>query len=237
MLAPLALALCAQSYAFGIKGGLTVGTQRWTDFERDPSYKYHGIVFIESSEENNTVGLFAQAGYHIKGSALRNRNFINPISGNLFRPPAYEFLFRNASLTVGAKQKFDFATQSKLYYMLGVRGDFTISTNLGKYSEFNELNPAYAIYPFDEPTFIRDINYGLTIGGGIEFPFSEFVGMLLEMTINPDFSDQYQQPAIPNVTDPYTGTPRTIPERKVKNLTLELTVGFRFLHKIIYIDE
>lgn len=112
LLAPLALALCAQSYAFGIKGGLTVGTQRWTDFERDPSYKYHGIVFIESSEENNTVGLFAQAGYHIKGSALRNRNFINPISGNLFRPPAYEFLFRNASLTVGAKQKFDFATQA-----------------------------------------------------------------------------------------------------------------------------
>lgn len=231
-----AAAAAAQSYAFGLKGGLTVGSQRWSDFERDPSYKMHGIAFIESADEENNFSIFAQGGYHIKGSAMRNRTFQNPINGDLFRPPAYEFLFRNISVTVGGKQKFPFTGAGKLYYMLGVRGDYTLSTNLAQYNDFNEQNPAYAIFPFDDREFIREFNYGLTLGGGMELPFTELVGMILELTVNPDFSLQYQQPAIPNVTDPFTGTQRTLPERKVRNLTLELTLGFRFLHKIEYID-
>lgn len=232
-----AAAVFAQGSVFGVKGGLTVGFQRWSDFERDPSYQYHGIVFIESLDEENKFAVFAQGGYHIKGSALRNRTFTNPINGNIFRPPAYQFLFRNISVTLGAKQKFDLTGgDSRLYYMFGLRGDYTVSTNLDKYSAFNELNPAYAIFPFDDPTFIHKFNYGLTLGGGMELPFTEYIGMLLEFTINPDFSLQYQQPAIPNVTDPYTGNTRTLPERKIKNLTMELTLGFRFLHKVEYID-
>lgn len=229
--------LSAQSYAFGVKGGLTLGVQNWSGFEQDPLIAYHGIAFIESAPEGNEFALFAQGGYHVKGSAIRNRNFVNVLTGNAFRAPPREFRFNNVSVTLGGKQKFDFGvTNNKVYYMFGIRGDYTVSTNLGEYTAFNERNPGYAIYPFDEPTFIRDFNYGVTVGGGMEIPFSEFVAGLLEVSVNPDFSYQYRQPEIPNVLDPYTGNTRSIPERQIRNITFEVSLGFRFLHKIEYID-
>ncbi|MCB0560653.1 MAG: hypothetical protein KDD09_16975 [Phaeodactylibacter sp.] len=227
----------AQGSAFGIKGGLTIGLQQWEGFQQDPLFKYHGIVFIESLTEDNAFGVFAQLGYHQKGSAIRNRNFFNNISSQTFRPPAREFIFENISLTGGAKQKFPFGNgDTKAYYALGIRLDYTIGTNLDIYTRFIEANPAYAIYPIDDTQFIREINYGITLGGGIEIPFSELVGTMIEFTVNPDFSYQYEQPEIPNVLDPYTGNSRSIPQRRIRNLTFELTVGFRFLRKVEYID-
>lgn len=227
----------AQGYYFGLKGGLTVGTQQWQSLDRDPLFKYHGTAFIESIAEENSFGVFAQAGYHMKGSAIRNRLFRNQSSGGFFRPPSYEFIFKNASLTLGAKQKFDFGLSGKWFYLIGVRGDYNLGTNLAQFREFIERNPAFAIFPIDDPEFIREITYGVTMGGGLEVPFSEFVGLIFEFTINPDFSFQYVQPAIPNVQDPFTGSNRTIPMRQIRNLTLELTVGFRFLRKIEYIEH
>ena len=224
----------AQSYGFGLKGGLTIGTQNWNSFERDPLLKYHGIAFIESYDPEDPFALFAQVGYHVKGSAIRRRNFYNPNTSTFFQPPAYQFLFNNLSLTLGAKQKFGFTGNSKTYYMIGVRGDYTLSTNLGEYESFNETNPGYSIFN----NFIRRFNYGLTVGGGIEKPLGEYVDLILEFSVNPDFSLQYQQPAIPNVYVAYgTGTDRrTLEERRIRNITFELTVGFRFLHIIEFVD-
>ncbi|MCB0609892.1 MAG: outer membrane beta-barrel protein [Lewinellaceae bacterium] len=228
----------AQSYGFGLKGGLTIGTQNWNSFERDPLLKYHGIAFIESYDPEDPFALFAQVGYHVKGSAIRRRNFYNPNTSTFFQPPAYQFLFNNLSLTLGAKQKFGFTGNSKTYYMIGVRGDYTLSTNLGEYESFNETNPGYSIFPFNDNNFIRRFNYGLTVGGGIEKPLGEYVDLILEFSVNPDFSLQYQQPAIPNVYVAYgTGTDRrTLEERRIRNITFELTVGFRFLHIIEFVD-
>ena len=224
----------SQGSVFGIKGGPTFATQNWDNsLQRDVAINYHGIAFIESYSEEEPFALFAQVGYHVKGSAIRNRNFFNPLTG---RPPAQEFLFRNISLTLGAKQKFDLNNTAQWYWLLGVRGDYTVSTNLGIYTDFNSRNLAFAIYPFDVPEFIRDINYGVTVGAGIEVPFSEYVGGLIEFSVNPDFSFQYEQPEIPNITDPYTGQNRSIPQRQIRNLTFEITVGFRFLRKIEYVD-
>ena len=108
---------------------------------------------------------------------------------------------------------------------------------MGEYTDLLEANPILAgLYPIDSDEFIRNINYGITAGGGFETTLSEFVGLLFEFTINPDFSIQYQQPRIDNVLDPYTGNTRSIAERKIRNLTFELTVGFRFLRKVEYID-
>ncbi len=227
----------AQGYYFGLKGGLTIGVQRWNDFERDPLLGYHGILFVETLTEGNQFSLFAQAGYHQKGSAFRNQLFSSLFNGGFSRAPATKFIFNNVSLTLGGKQKYDFAGDTKVFYLLGVRGDYTVSTNLGKYEQFNELNPGFAIYPFNTYEFIRRINYGITIGGGFEVELSEFVGGILEFTVNPDFSDQYRQPPVPNVTDPYTSQQRTLPERRIRNLTFEVTLGLRFLRKVIYIED
>lgn len=228
------LPLHAQSYAFGVKGGLTLGVQNWDGFDRDPLYKYHGILFIESAPEGNEFALFAQAGYHVKGSAIRNRNF-RDINGNTFRPPAREFRFNNVSLSVGGKQKYDFTGDSKFYYMFGIRGDYTVNTNLGDYSSFIERY-GIAIYPIDSYTFINRFNYGAILGGGIELPFTELVGAILEFSVNPDFSYQYRQPEIGQIYNHYTGQNGVIRERKIRNVTFELTLGFRFVNKVVYID-
>ena len=220
-------------YYFGIKGGLLLGIQKWNNFERDALINYHGIAFIESYDDAGQVSLFAQAGLHRKGSAIRGKNFINLSNGEIFRPPTQNFIFNNISLTLGAKKKNQLSVSSRLYYMLGLRGDYTVSTNLDEYQAINEANGGL-FFPTD--FFVKKINYGVTLGGGFEFDFNGLIGGLLEFTINPDFSLQYRQPAIPNVYNPYTQTNTTIGERTIRNITFEVTAGLRFLRKIEYVD-
>lgn len=210
-----------------------MGVQQWSGFEQDPLLKYHGILFIESYDAEEPFAVFAQAGFHQKGSAIRNRNYRDPNSQGFIRPPAREFIFNNLSLTLGAKQKFDLGAVNKWYWMLGVRGDYTLSTNLDEYTEINLL---YPIYPLDSDVFIRDFNYGITFGAGFDLPVADLIGINLEFTVNPDLSYQYIQPAVGNVVDPFTGNTRTIEERRIRNLTFEVSLGFRFLHLVEYID-
>lgn len=241
ILSAWALLLCAQlagqdGYAFGIKGGPVLATQNWSNLQRQPAVGPHAILFIESLSDVNDMALFAQVGYHVRGSALQRRNFFD-ISGNVFTLNAQKFRFNNLALTIGAKQKFNIGSSSNSwYYLFGLRGEYNISTNLAEFTEFNLRNPSFAIYPYDDPNFIRRITYGITGGAGLEFPFSEYVGGLLEFTINPDFSSQYAQPAIPNVRDPYTGNSSTVAERKIRNISMEITLGLRLLRLIEYID-
>ena len=226
------LVLEAQTFAWGLKGGLLIGTQKWENIQRDPLLKYHGILFIESVPENNAFALFAQSGYHIKGSAIRNFQ-LNFTNGDVYRPPTQEFLFRNLVLTLGAKQKFDFRETSKAFYSLGLRTDYTLSTNLDDYKDGNGFAPAFLPDNF----FVRKFNYGFHVGGGLEFALSELIGAIVDFSVNPDLSFQYKQPAIGNVTSPYNPAQTiTIPERKIVNVTLELSVGLRFLRVVEYID-
>ncbi|MEM1327805.1 MAG: hypothetical protein AAGI23_17720 [Bacteroidota bacterium] len=224
----------SQSFAFGPKGGLSVGIQSWDGFEQDPLLSYHGILFIESAPESNAFALFAQAGYHVRGSAIRNRFAQNIINNQVTRVPPQEFQFRNVSLTLGAKQKSDLsATDIKTYYLFGVRGDYTINTNLDEY-EFLTQRFGPSIYPLD--AFVQRFNYGVTLGGGFEYPVSDLVSGLLELTINPDLSNQYRQPQIPGVYNPFTGNNTTLSERLIKNVTFEVTLGLRLLRKVVYVD-
>ncbi len=233
LLALIINGLSAQSTTYGIKGGLTMAIQKWNGFQQDPLLKYHGAFFIENGDETTEFALFAQAGYHLKGSAIRNRNFFNPTSGQIFRPSAQQFIFKNTSLVLGAKRKYDFGLSGKVYYMFGLRGDYTLGTNLDEYTEANEqYNTLY--FPIDY--FVRKFNYGVTIGGGAQFSFGDLVGGLLEVTVNPDFSAQYKQPPIGNVYDPYTGQTRTISERTIRNLTFEVSLGFYFIRRVEYVD-
>ena len=62
------------SFAWGVKGGLVVGLQQWNSFQRDPLFSYQGDIYIESYDGPDANALFAQAGYHIRGSAIRSRN-------------------------------------------------------------------------------------------------------------------------------------------------------------------
>lgn len=219
------------SFAWGVKGGPTVGFQQWNSFQRDPLYRYHGDLYIESYDGEGANALYAQIGYHVKGSALRNRNG-RGVNGQVFQLATRTFEFNNISLATGFKQLFDL-NANKAYYFFGLRGDYTLSTNLQPFDR-NNIESAY--FPIKEG--VRRFNYGISGGAGIEFMFADLVGGVIEFSLAPDISFQYQQQEVVGslVTDPFTGQPTTLPERRIRNFVAEVSVGFRFLRIVEYID-
>lgn len=220
----------SQSTRFGIKLGPTVGVQKWNYFQNDPLYKYHGAFWLESYQEEDPFSLFLQLGYHLKGSATR---FYGPIQidNQIYDIPADEFIFRNISLQVGVKKKFPWGKVLG-YYAFGLRGEYTASTNLDVYDRVNQFIP---VYPFNAA--VKRVLAGFTLGGGVELPFGELAGSILELNISPDLTKQYYQPQINNIIDIYQpGQTTSIPEKSIKNLSLELSLGIYFTRKVIYVD-
>jgi hypothetical protein len=223
-----------QSFYFGPKGGASIGFQRWENFQQSPLLSYHGAFFMESySEENPDNSLFAQIGWHNRGSAFRNQRFIT-IDGDLINVPTKNFVFSNAVLGVGGKRKQKINKKLHSYYLIGLRAEYTVLTNLSDYDEFNKFfNQPF--YPDNQ--FVKKFNYGVTVGGGFEYKLNKMVGGILEFSIQPDLSRQYEQPPLPSIPDPWNpGRLITARERRIKNITLELSLGLRFLRKVIYLD-
>lgn len=223
--------LNAQSKAYSFKGGLALGVQTWNNFDRDPLFKYHGMVAVENADETERFSVFAQAGYHVRGSALRSNNLIDRFSGDVFRAPTQEFRFNNIVLALAGKKRQDMNGNAHLYYYFGLRGEYTLKTNLDDYNETNQRVGGF----FPEDQFVRKFNYGAIVGGGFEFPFTDLIQGVLEFSVNPDFSLQYRQPSV-TVWDPYTGNNRQLGERTIRNISFEITLGLRFMHIIEYID-
>ena len=81
----------AQGSAFGIKGGGIMGTQTGSGAQSSVHLSYHGIAFIESLPAGDSYALFAQAGYHKRGSARQRLRFGNGLTTRSFIPRAYDF--------------------------------------------------------------------------------------------------------------------------------------------------
>lgn len=215
----------AQSFYFGPKLGPTIGLQSWNSFDRDPLLAQHFAFMIETPDPENKGALYAQLGYHLRGSSIFSNNLS---TFNLQRDP---IKFRNVSLQVGAKKKLSQTGKSSPYYLFGARLEYTLSDNLDIYEERN-LN--FPIFPFE--AFVRRFNYGVTVGGGWEWKANEFYIPFIEINISPDFSLQYQQPEIGNISDPIFGGTRIIREREIRNITFEVSFGIKFFREVIYID-
>lgn len=220
----------AQSYVFGAKLGPSIGLQTWDGFDREPMLAYHFAAYIESYDDDAQSTLYAQLGMHVRGSSNRVRFFT---FNNAFTSSS-TFKFNNLALILAAKRRISMDSDKRPYYLIGIRGEYTISTNLDKFEERNEyFNSLF--YPA-EP-FVKKFNYGFVAGGGFEFMFSEFVGGILEFTFSPDVSKQYDQPPIGNVVDPLNvGSTRNISARKIRNLSFEISLGIRLLRKVEYYD-
>ena len=224
----------AQSFYFGPKGGASIGFQRWENFQQSPLFSYHGDFFIESwSETNPENSLFAQLGWHNRGSAYRNQRFIT-IDGDIFNVPTKNFIFSNAVLGVGGKRKQKINKKLQSYYLIGLRAEYTVLTNLSEYDAFNQyFNQPF--YPDDD--FVKKFNYGVTVGGGFEYKLGKMTEGILEFSIQPDLSRQYEQPPIPNIPDPYNpGQLISARERRIKNISLEISFGLKFFRKVVYLN-
>ena len=223
-------------YLFGLRGGPSLGSQNWSGFEMRPLLTYNGDFFIESFPVEGKFSLWASLGYHIRGSRINSRRAFD-FNGNNFRVPGETFQFKNLSLAVGGKQVFKYLPVGDVFYTLGVRVDYNLDTNLDDFDDLNEVSTSIRLfYPFENRNWVRRITYGVVMGGGIDIPLSEKVGAVIQLTASPDFSFQYNQPPVENVIDPFSSGNTTLPERKIRNFTLELSAGFRFLRKIEYID-
>jgi hypothetical protein len=222
-IAAIALPLTGQSYAFGIKGGPSLGSQKWNGFNgREPLLRYHGLLFIESHNEESQSSLFAQTGYHIRGSALRTFAYYDEFIMQNVPARTSNMEFKNISLAVGAKRKHDLGI-SKAYYLFGLRGEYTVDT---------EMQGFMRIYEGLENKFL----FGVIAGGGIEFPFSRFISGIFEVTVSPDLSKQiYLFPQDTGFTD-QNGNPIILREQSISNVSFEVTLGLRFLREIIYYD-
>jgi hypothetical protein len=231
--------LKAQGTVYGIKGGLAVGNQ---SFNNGPTtsngllFKPYGDLFIESAPSDNSGVMYLQVGYHPRGHAKRfpAGAYINSQGQQqAFESFSQEFIFHNVGLTLGFKKR-NILNNPNAYYLLGLRGEYTVDNNLATASNGGGI---YSLY---NPTsdFVNKFVYGLSLGGGYEFAFSELTGGFIEFSVHPDIGRQYFQPAIQvNFRDPFSGQNITsIPEQSIRNLSFEITVGFRFLRKIEYID-
>ena len=219
----------AQRFHWGPKGGLSIGLQNWNGTNRNALIAPHGSLFMESYREDGGGSMYGQLGYHVRGSS-ENVTFENA-GGIPTNRSRQRYQFNNISLQVGAKNRLNSYTAKRPYYSFGLRLEYTISTNL---SEFEDAQ-ASGYFPLD--AFVNKFNYGASVSFGYEFPFSDLIGGIIEVSINPDLSKQYAQPQIPGVIDPVFGGTRTLPEQSVRNISVELSVGFRFLRKVIYIED
>lgn len=221
------LGLFGQSKIFGPKGGLTVGIQSWDRVQRQPLFSYHGSFFVESYKEESPSAIFGQIGIHNRGSS--ERIFFTNQGGTTATRVSESFRFQNVAAIFGLKQRLDADAKKVPYYSIGARVEYTMSTNL----EGNEIYAGY--FPVD--AFVNKFNYGASFAFGYEFPFSEFVGGLIEASVHPDFSLQYEQLGNIPVLNPFTGQTANFRQQSIRNITFEVTFGFRFLHKVIYIDD
>ena len=180
----------SQGFAFGPKGGLSIGQQNFSGYQRDALFAYHGALYIESLSDENKNALFAQLGYHIRGSALRIPRHTN-INGQDVPARTQKSKFGNLALYVGGKQKFDLGLDNKWYFDFALRGEYNLSIELPSiYSNLEDQ--------------VNKFVYGVSVGIGAEFMFSELVGALIEFNAHPDISDQITIPAQRSITNPNT---------------------------------
>lgn len=216
----------AQSFIFGPKFGPSVGIQQWNGIQRDALIAGHVAVFIESYEEDNPSSLIAQLGLHQRGSAERGL-VIDRSLGDVFRRNI-TYKFNNVSLMLGAKRLLNMESKAKPFYTIGVRAEYTLSTNLDRYE-----GTVFQTY-FPSNFFVNKFNYGFSAGGGFQYQFGEFIGGTVELTISPDVSKQYEQFPIDVIDPRNVGSSRTLPQQDVRNLSLEISVSVRLLRKVEY---
>ena len=202
----------AQYAAHGLKGGLTIGTQKWNGQDREALFSYHAGYVYESYTSNNKFSYLVELGYHVKGSAVRT-NFYD-LAGNL-RQITTRNKFGQAGLLVGAKSLLDVEFGgSNVYYMIGARLEYTATDSIETIANLSR--------------YINRINYGITVGGGLEFKLADKALAFLEVQISPDFSQQIFMPP-GNYIANYNGNTVFVQfqEQKVINTAVEVTVGLK----------
>lgn len=223
-------AVIAQEYpkeynAYGIKGGMTMGFQKWNSNENSDVLFLplgNGSIFTEMYA-GGRGSLCFEFGYHERGSGIiqQAQQYNDPVSGQVINFPAQTLQrkFSNIVFQPAFKQIYDMGSGWGGYYMLGARVEYTIKDSIPFL--YNSVVPVNL--------GLNRFNYGITVGGGFEHRLGTSPMMMqVELQAQPDFSAQIQSPALPYYNI-YTRTNDIYPAQKVNNITFELTLGFKFV--------
>ena len=214
----------SQSFVFGPKLGPTLAFQRWQNIpDRGALLTYQGSVFLESYSEDSPSSLYVEAGYKRRGST--ERRFFNASAANAFSA-RQSYIFNNVNLIAGAKRIIKMDREAKPYYILGIRAEYTVSTNLEQFEQFAPWAPA--------EVFVNRFNYGVSVGGGFQFNLAELVGAAIEFSIHPDISVQFDQPPLDNIINPFSNSVNrlSLPQQQIRNISLEISAVLR-LNRIV----
>ncbi len=205
--------------AYGMKGGLTIGTQSWNGGERDPLFAYNGSLFLESVNDSISLSFFGQLGYAAKGSAIVSNSFYNPQTMVTTPRRIYRQPFNQVSLIIGARNLHRLTESINGYYALGLRGDYLVSYELA----FSNIDD-----------YVNKFNYGVTLGGGLEFHFADSpIALQFEIQFHNDLSKQIFFENI-TVVD-RNGNIRT-QSQNVVNRAIDITLGFKFIRRVEWVD-
>ena len=203
---------------WGIKLGPSVGLQG----SSSPLFRYHGAAFIEGGRENNA--LYAEVGYHARGFS-NNYAIISQTTGKIERYAFIPTIFHNVGLSLGLKKRSSYSEKIKRFYAFAMRGEVNVGSNLPDINNPQQVQQS-SNYSYLSNN-IRPFVWGMDISAGVEKTLSERMIGFLEFTISPDLSLQYGQ-AIQSPGGGITGG------TTARNLSLELSLGFRFWNKVIY---
>ena len=214
--------------AFGIKGGLTLGNQNWNGSERELLPAYHGALTMESVNDSISLSFFGQVGYHVKGSAIRFRGYQHPVTLQWIPGRTERYPFTQVSVVGGLKNRHEVGMFDAFYY-LGIRVDYLL--------DYQVLNAHANNSGFDQ--YVNKVTYGVNIGGGIEYEFSNFpAAIFLDLSFQPDLGRQIFLPGGQVFyIDRFTNQQIAYPEQKVLNRTIELALGVKFIRRVEWVDE
>jgi len=215
----------AQGTVFIPKVGLVAGVSNFSNSQSLPLISYHASLAFEEYEEGAKNSFFGQIGLHNRGSNVR---VIVPLGINTARDSRQNISLTNISGQVGLKSRINSESAKRPYYSFGIRGEYTLSNNFASFEELAGFLPL-------EP-FINKWNYGATLAFGYEFEFSELFGGIIEASVHPDLSIQYNQQQSISITAPINGQTVTLPRRQVRNVTFEISFGLRLINKVVYIN-
>lgn len=207
----------AQDNAYGIIGGMTLGTQKWNGFDRDPLITWNGRAFYESILTDK-LSVIGELGLHNRGSGILSQ-YIIPGTSNL-QSNYSKMVFRNLSLMAAAKQVYSLKENTEAFVKLGLRLEYTIADTFEIFEQYAEA--------------IRPFNYGVTFGGGFHFgPKDGPIQFILDAQVSPDFSQQLFAPQA-LIYNRFTQQYQTFSEQKVTNLSFEISLGIRWVNKYYY---
>jgi hypothetical protein len=210
----------SQANGFGLKLGPTLGFQKWGGGNQtDPLLRWHAAVFMDSESSDSKNVIYAQLGYHVKGGGIYVPYFYDD-KNNRYPGGTFGMEFHNISLDIGLKRYLK-QGKWKPYYAIGLRGDYTLSTNFEIYQALEAYTCRW--------------NYGFSVKIGTELKLSKLINGGIELNVAPDLSKQIYVPASVKVYNPYTQTSGNLGyEISTANTVVELSIYIRFLQLIEY---